>query len=281
MRLYNAYYNDNRWPYIYSSWTTSGYRSLHFYSYNNYIEYVALPDFEIDSIRNLELYFAMCAINNYSDSRIVVGVMDNRYDYSTFTPVDTVSCTASGTYQYQHVSLSSYRGVGRFIALRYLITTSSWRELAIDDLRVNSHAAPVIALTAATTARIVGNGGRSPYWIEYCTSSHTQGDSTNTWFYVESDTAYITGLSPNTTYNFYHHVDSADITCFPVLSITTSYLQTIPYCEEFNGYGSGSGAFPTGWRRYTSNNDNNRLYVHNDGDAVDYRSLRFEIYNGL
>ena len=273
---YNSYYNDNRRPYV-CSWTyISCCRSLYFYNRGSNWEYTTLPDFEIDSIRNLELYFSMYASSSNTDNMIVVGVMDNQYDYSTFTPVDTVSCTAPGIYQYQHVSLSSYRGRGRFIALQHLITTNNWRELYIDDLRVNSVPTPSIVLTDATSVRVTGTGGSTPYWLEYCTSSHSQGDSTNTWLHITADTVYVTGLDQNTTYYFYHHIDSAELTCFPAQIVSTTLRLGAPYCENFDSYGSGENNRPTGWYAYNSYyNDSRRPYVCSWAYSSCCRSLYF------
>ena len=294
---YNAYYNDNRWPYLYnySYYSNSCCNSLHFYNYSTNREYAAMPDIDIDSIRHADLTFSMYAYSNYSDNRIVVGVMDNQRDFSTFTPVDTLACTTSGTYQTMHARLSRYHGNGRFIAFRYLIG-SSWRELFIDDIRIQACPRPTVSLSAGTTVRFdVDTTAVAPdYWIEYGPQGITQlaedtvwnSDSSdytlqphNTIVHVTETPFFITGLTSNTTYDFFTRCDSAVATCFPITRITTMSTQNLPYCETFSNYGYGYDSFPTDWRRHLYNNDNSYLYVYNDGDAEDSRSLRFYSYS--
>ncbi|MGX8712679.1 MAG: choice-of-anchor J domain-containing protein [bacterium] len=243
---HNGGENNNRLPYVRDAYYNSCCNSYYFYTYQDYLEYAALPDLTIDSIKHMELSFNMRSWNNnWQYSYMIVGVMDDRSDYSTFTPVDTLYCTNGNSYQPQQVTFSSYTGDGRFIAFQ-IVSTNGWRELLIDDLRISPYPAPQITLLDATTIHIVRNSNQEP-WIEMAPKDTAQGADTNRWFHLTSDTLLITGLDHLTTYDFYHHLDSGTVTCFPPLSITTSTILPMPHCDNFSSYTTGH--LPTGWTK--------------------------------
>ena len=265
-----AYYsnsNNNQYPYLYNGYYYSCCNSLYFYNYSSYLQYIALPDVDIDSIKNVDMFFNMRMWSSaYSYSSMIVGVMDNPTDFSTFTPVDTVTCSDGNNYQEKHVSFNNYVGNGRFIAFRYH-SSNGWRECFVDDVRLQSCPRPSASLSAGTTVRFdVDTTVSAPdYWIEYGPQGITQlaedtvwnADSTqytlqphNTIVHVTSSPFFITGLDENTTYDFYTRCDSAVSTCFPVQSITTSQITPVPYCLDFSTIANNQ--MPQGWRRYSN-----------------------------
>ena len=85
---------------------------------------------EIDSsiaVSDLQISFTIKYIN-YTPSGIVVGVMDDPNDTSTFTPIDEVWSSPAQTWTFQNVPLNSYTGNGKYIALKSL----NWT--CVDDL---------------------------------------------------------------------------------------------------------------------------------------------------
>ena len=229
----------------------NGSQELFFGNYcnSNNRDYAIMPDLMIDSIRHAEIYFNLYS-RYWNNQFLIVGVMDDRDDLSTFTPIDTLQCTASNVWQPQHVSFHNYNGTGRFIAF-CAYRTSGCLYLYLDNLKVNTHPTPSFALTSATTVCAYANHcPHSGYWIEYGTQGCHQGDSSNTWLHVTSDTVCITNLNELTTYDFYHHADSGDITCFPLTRITTSTILSAPYCDNFDGYPNYQ-MIPN-WKRHNS-----------------------------
>lgn len=82
--------------------------------------FAVLP--EIDSaiaMSDLQISFDMQYFN-LSPSNIVVGVMDDPNDITTFTPIDEVSSSPAQSWTYRHVPFNSYQGSGRYIALKSL-----------------------------------------------------------------------------------------------------------------------------------------------------------------
>ena len=263
---------------------------------NNSRSYAIMPDIDIDSLSHAEVHFSL-----YSDRNqflMIVGVMSDQYDINTFVAVDTVQNTASYTWQPVHASLHSYRGTGRFITFCMVNTTGNCSSMYIDDLAILPCPQPNIQLVGATTvAATIDSHYTADYWLEYGPAGIVQGAMDTMWssdgltysvfpantlLHITQNTAIISGLQENTTYDFYMRCDSAVVSdCYPYTQVTTSQLMEIPYCDDFANYGTGTTAFPTGWRRYMSDNNNSRLYVQYDGDAADGRDLRFEIYNAL
>ena len=266
---YNSQNGNNRYPYVYnySSYSMSCCNSLYFYNHQNYLEYIALPDIDIDSIKKLDVTFNIRMwYSAYQYSKMIVGVMDNRLDFNTFTPIDTIICSNGDHYHTKRVSFANYQGSGRFIAFRYL-STSGWCECFIDDLSIQSCPQATASLSAGTTVRFdVDTTVSTPdYWIEYGPQGITQlaedtvwnADSTqytlqphNTIVHVTSSPFFITGLDENTTYDFYTRCDSAVSTCFPVQRIKTSQITPVPYCLDFSTITNNQ--MPQGWRRYSN-----------------------------
>lgn len=74
-----------------------------------------------------------------------VGVMEDPFDTSTFTPVQSITFNNT-SYQYNYVSLASYNGPGRFVAMRM---SGRVQEVFLDDvtLRLSPHCPDVTGLT--------------------------------------------------------------------------------------------------------------------------------------
>lgn len=249
-------YGDN-YPRTYYSAYQSCCMTMDFYCDNNHLQYTTLPDIDIDSIRNVELYFSL-RIENINYTKLIVGVMEDRADFNTFVPVDTLTCSSNSTYYSKHVSLSNYYGTGHFVAFRILTSDGYRRPLYVDDLRVNSYPTPQITLYDANTVRILRRNGRD-FWIEMAPQDTVQGADTNRWFHITQDTFDITGLDYLTTYDFYHHADSGTVTCFPRTQITTSIVLPMPYCDNFNSY--DNYIMVPNWNKYNkNNNDYPRIY---------------------
>ena len=267
------------------------------YHYQNYRTYAIMPDIDIDSIRNAHAYLDMYTDGYLDRTMIIVGVMENRDNINTFVPVDTLRNSSNRVWQTMHLKLSRYTGNGRFLAFCLAVTSnSSYPYVSIDNLRIQTCPRPAPSLSAGTTVRFDMDTTTSApdYWIEYGPQGIMQMAEDTVWnndssaytlqphnslVHVTETPFFITGLNENTTYDFYSRCDSAISTCFPTTRITTMSTRNVPYCETFSGYGSGYTSFPSDWRRHVYNSDNSYLYVYNDGDAEDSRSLRFYTYS--
>ena len=266
---YCSYPNDiPSYPRTYYSAYNSCCRTLDFYCNRDNLQYIALPDLAVDSLRHLELYFSL-RIERTDLTRLIIGVMDDRTDYATFTPIDTLSTTANGQYFPCHVSLSNYQGHGRFVAFRILTTYSSRTSLFIDDLHINTIPTPDVTLSSATTLTITRQpaSNPAPLWIEYGPAPLQPGADSNHWVLMTADTLTVSGLQPLTTYHVYHHADSGGTTCFEPQTVTTSILLPMPYCDGFGAYDNGT--LPPGWTAYNTHR-NDYPYRNSNGHIQFY-----------
>ena len=104
----------------------SGRKSLKFYTYIDYYAYAYTPQFDVEDISTMAVSFYIYSdkmtSSTYS-SELVVGVLTNPADPSTFTPLHTVSPSQNATWQHVSVSLKDYVGdaygdYGKYIAFR-------------------------------------------------------------------------------------------------------------------------------------------------------------------
>ena len=109
--------------------------------------YAATPELD-GNLSQCEVSFWGTAYNYISDgvdndyaAELTVGVMTNPADYTTFTPVKTV--TVESGYQFKHfvVSLSGYQGNGKYVALRSAAAKENI--FFVDNFSVAVAAAPV------------------------------------------------------------------------------------------------------------------------------------------
>ena len=149
-------------PQIYygSSNAHSGNYSLRLY----YRCIYALP--EMDANIN-ELRMTFWVKQTSSNYRLVVGVMDNLSDETSFVPIDTIICSSTSASEEHVVNFNGYTGTGRFIAFRNIngpSTSYSYSYNYIDDVLVEQVAppVPVCVPTTWTTGDSTGNGYYTP-----------------------------------------------------------------------------------------------------------------------
>lgn len=276
-------YGDN-YPRTYNSCYNSCCRTMDFYSNNSHNQYTALPDFDVDSIRNLDLQFSL-RIEQTNYTKLQIGVMEDRTNYSTFVPVDTLTCSSNSTHYKKHINLSRYHGNGRYVAFRILTTTSSRNSIFIDDLVVSACPMPNFTVVGSTTFKAeVPRVSDVDYYIEYAPRSFAQAEQDTIWntdssaytlqnvstiVHVTENPFFLEGLNPATTYTLYSRCDSLTPTCAVPISLTTAGRVPVPYCDNFDSYTNGS--MPTGWKKisysnasYPQKNSNSHLQFYND-----------------
>lgn len=100
--------------------------------------YIAMPPFDVD-IKNLYLSFRTIRPYGYDISEtnsIVVGVMSNTADKSTFEPVDTVRINTLNKFEDAVVSFANYTGTGKHITFMSNFAEET-NTFFIDDLYVD------------------------------------------------------------------------------------------------------------------------------------------------
>ena len=132
---HNTYSSKYPYPCISGSYSQSGYMDLYFTSSSSTYSMAVLPEFDLGNLSMSDLRVKFWMRSENVSNKIIVGVMSNPLDPSTFVPVDTVNNTAASTYEEQVVLLSNYTGTGRFVALKTLNTATYGAY--IDDVTVD------------------------------------------------------------------------------------------------------------------------------------------------
>ena len=211
----NTYSSDR--PYI-TTTHYDGIGSLYFYAGTSGTYNIGItPEFgsSID-ISSLKASFMYKGYNN--SDRLIVGVMTDNEDASTFVAIDTVYPTtgAVSTWASKEVSFANYTGNGKYIAFKNEYT-STYAYAYVDSLVIYSdsvavtnptvatNAATAIEQTTATLNATITNPddvtitAKGFQWKATQGGTYTTVNGTGTG---NSFTAALTNLTPNTEYTF-------------------------------------------------------------------------------
>ena len=224
------------YPYNYngSYYAYSGSKALYYYYYypNSGPGYLVTP--QVAGLNKTAVSFFARAYDYsydyYFDGRIVVGVMEDPEDYTTFVPVDSVDLPLLQPYTEYHLLMKDYNGVGENIALKFAPAsipddysyTYGYCYIYLDDLTIGP-APSCLWIQGANVTGVTNNSitfaaddkyGRSKYNIYYNT---TEDLSTATKVTFTGTTTTIAGLSPSTEYFYWIEAVCDDNTTSPVV----------------------------------------------------------------
>ena len=193
---YPVIYNDNTYSY-------SGNNHLRFYSNSTYpaTEYAILPEMQSLNDKMITFY----ARYYYNRTDLIVGVMTDPTDATTFSAVETISDL---TTSYKKYTINFDAVTGNYIAFKMVGNYSKSYNIYIDNLEVKQQpdcATPTgLAVTANSQtpegATITWTTGDASSWIvEYKAS--TEENYTAIAEPVNEATYTFTGLNYSTTYN--------------------------------------------------------------------------------
>ena len=288
-------WNDNMtassgyYPYVYNSTTNahSGTNCLYWYFSTSTTSYPSDMIFSTPAIDTVEypmntveaVFWAKRSTNPMS---VVVGVIADPNDATTFTAVDTIELTATLT-EYT-VPLSSYTGYGNHVAFRGTHTGTLVQYIYLDDITIEAISAcgrafdPTVTAATATTAQLAWTDtiGSSQWVVSW------RPDTATAWTEVTvNDNPYtLTGLTPNTLYRFRvapvclsgERADWSRTTC---LFTTSQVPASIPYsynfeeAAEWNNWQTASNS-TTNWVRGNGadGNSTHAMYLSADGGAT-------------
>ncbi len=265
-RINDATGTTNYYPYVTSSSANahSGAKYLYFYqsttatyASNQYAVLPAINTTDYPMSNNEVLFWA--TMSSTTNGELIVGVMTDADEDSTFVPVDTLTIT-SGDYRLYTVSLSGYTGSGKHIAFRARRLSSSVYTY-LDDITVREQSScPMVtgSEVVSTTSTEIGlswnsNAMHSSYHVYY----GAPGFDADTVTPVTSNTSSIllSGLQPNTEYEYCIVASCTDgndayasyrntfrTACVP--------MTTLPFSYDFEDAATGSSAqFPECWTR--------------------------------
>lgn len=249
-----AYNNFINYNYYSTSYYNGKYATM-FYGRRSsaHNQIVVLPEFTIDSVSKLNIKFSF-ASEETDTQMVILGVMTDAFDTTTFVPVDTVYYQADdGSWADYQVNLGNYTGNGRWPAIRYNPEYCSYscnRYSYISDFCVDSCAATGAnaKLVRWNTVEINNASGEGGFYAVY----HPQYTSDYTIVRIDSVPTTLT-LPGSTRYEFYFRCDSStNYTCRPTQEIITlGTPMEVPSCTDFEDVNT---ELPPSWRRYYSYN---------------------------
>ena len=193
-------------------------------------------------------FYAKVRSSNDTNTRFIVGVMENCTDTATFVPVDTVRLTVRDTLYV--VSFSNYTGTGNYIAIRCPRIMRNCDALLDDVFLTDEWCDPpthVRAFTSDTSVTIYWNSNGNNRFIAVLGTDTVTGIT---------DTFYtFTGLTDSTVYTYSVAAEcSRRHSMFVPGSIQTEChpltYADLPYFEDFEGYGHGrDSAISPCWRK--------------------------------
>ena len=188
--------------------------------------------------------------NDNSVNLIEISVGTDTSDQTTFTPIDTMLCATQELDRIYEVSLQNYSGNGRFIQFRVFPDDSDHifssrliiAEVAIESSSACSSPLTVSADVSDTSATFtwLPRAGETLWQYALC----PENGIPTVWTTTNTPTASISGLSSNTSYDFYLKAAcglNTGYASIPVWTFTTtcpSFLG-IPYHEDFSNINNG------------------------------------------
>ena len=248
--------NGNFYPYIArsSTGTIHGHNVMYwdFSRDNDYCRHrhAILPPVNTNIFNMSDLtmsFFAKVRSRSDTNTRFVVGVMENSFDSNTFVPVDTVRLTIMDTMYV--VSFANYTGTGSYIALRSLLPRNS-SDALLDDVFLTDHwcnpPTRVHASSTDTSVTVMWSSNDSSFTVVLGTDTvrgvtdtfytfNRLADSTNYTYYVATECSQSHSM---------YVADSIQTECPPL-----TYAD-LPYYEDFERYGYGrESAISCCWHR--------------------------------
>ncbi|MCQ2271025.1 MAG: fibronectin type III domain-containing protein [Bacteroidales bacterium] len=252
---HSNYSSTTSYPYITSMGGAGNVGALYFYASPSTYAMAITPELDAElSTMEVSFYFHSSAASN----GMVVGVMTNPDDITTFVSVDTVYSVSSDEFDFFEVDLDNYTGNGKYVAFktRNVSTNSMYLdEVTIAPIpsckRPNEMAVSNIDMTSAEISW--NERGEATSWIiEYGEPDFELG--TGTQVLATFNPFTLTGLTSGTEYEVYVRslCSSTDTSDYVVNSVVfaTSLCSLSEQCEyRFvckDGYGDGwNGAYAT------------------------------------
>ena len=267
------------YPYPSTTNAVEGTKSLYFYATSTIYSYAALPAFTTP-VNQLMMTFKVRRYSNSSNTtKLLVGVMSDPNDISTFETVSTVDLTnaALGSINEVEVFFNGYTGNGRYIAI--LDGVNSVTSYAyVDSVVVETSPACVrpmnisLAAVDGNSATVNVMAAADANLVYVLRQGNTVVDSSA----QVGTTRTYTGLTPNTQYTLSVATLCPDgLTEFYTSTFKTTYLGVdLPYSTGFegtdaNGWYVENGTYTNKWTigSATNNGGSNALYISDDNGA--------------
>ena len=248
--------------------------ALYCYATSAYFDIAVLPEIDgtID-ISSLKMTFK--AKSTTADNGVVVGVMDNPMNPSTFVPIKSIVPSTLGVWEDEEIYFATYTGYGRFIAIR-CGDGVKFNTLRIDNLVLDI--AEDCFMPLGVAARNISSDQAEMTWFStsnISTCEYVYGapgirpDTATTYLVSNLNHSFVlNNLEPNTTYTFYirNVCPSGGFSPWSeACTFTTGCApHIIPYVQDFDSGDNGPSIMPDCWRKL----GDGTVYVNNS--SVNY-----------
>ena len=205
------------------------------------------------------------------DDTLYVGVITDPYDVTTFEQVGFLTASTAATFQDKEFYFTNYTGAGQHIAFKGAFSGNA-SAIYIDNLvldAIPSCPNPTgLNVSSLMDVQVdlgwLENGTATTWNIEYGPNGFTPGTGT-TISGVGSNPYTITGLTPQTAYQFYVQADCGAgmlSSWSNPYTFTTACpsIATLPWVDNFDNYGTGETVFPICWTKNST--VTNRPYIN-------------------
>lgn len=280
-------YYPTAYYYSYTDYSNSKPNSLRFYSYYSSStdydpqdQYAILP--QIEGISGLRMKFNARKYSSYnSGDSIVVGIMTDPEDISTFEPIQVIK-PAAATYEPFEVRFNNYAGEGQYIALKLEAANASntSRGLHIDDIVVEE-LPNCLEPEGLAVFDIEENSAKFTWTVEegesyvYAVALASAGEPAEEAFAAAADSMQINGLVDNKDYILYLRKNCAG-NYSPSISAAFHTLMapaTAPFADDFeagNNWMFINGSLTNAWaygEAAHNREGTHAIYISNDGGA--------------
>ena len=237
------------YPSISNYEVSTGSNAVELYAPSTGFCWFALPAFEAD-LNQLQVRFD-CNIYSY---QLIVGAMSNPNDINTLDTI-IIFDNNDGAYHTYTLPLSLYQGTNKYLAFVVHGANGNRGDVYLDNITMELlPACPdpmnfAVVATGSETATVSysATSDIAEYIIEYDTAGYTLGNvNAQRVTSIYGDTTYITGLDPDTRYDFYIRSDCGNDTgnwvgpitirtaCAPIADIDLPYTESFDTWENIN-----------------------------------------------
>lgn len=206
---------------------------------------IRTPQIDLTGLTAPELRFWYHMYGTTID-KLEVDVKSNSGSWTTMLTITGAQQAAqSDPWQENFVSLSSFAGDTVFVRFRAYYTTSGFGAgISIDDLSIDEeppcprpNPISLVSTTDQSATLTWTSGGTAPWQIEYGTPGFSPGSGT--LVNATSNPFTITGLTPQTAYDFYVRdtcgVNGVSVWTGPISGMTQCSPIAAPFTENFDG----------------------------------------------
>jgi len=204
--------------------------------------YLMTPKFDNSiQLNSLRVKFQFSAFS--TPSRLIIGVMTDPTDTSSFVQVGEVNSNLIVSWEEKEVLLSSYNGNGKYIAFK----TPYNSQVTIDNLEISTIPSCIrpknITLTNiranSATISFTSQNNETQWKLQYKLSTDTLWSNATTINFTTNPFT-INGLTSKTAYDFrVRAVCSANDSSEWVYSSFFTAIDSLPWVDSFDSYGTG------------------------------------------